>query len=56
MCDRCLQVDDKIAHYRRISQYVTDQFTRDRLEKLFDEMRAEKLALHPEQGKQDQLM
>ena len=51
MCDKCTEFDEKIAHYRRISQYVTDQLTKDRLEQLFAELNAQKAAIHPEQGK-----
>ena len=49
MCDKYNEIDEKIAHYRRISQYVSDQLTRERLDRMFEDLAAEKTALHPAQ-------
>jgi len=49
MCNKCNEIDEKIAHYRRISQYVSDQLTRERIDQMFEDMVAEKRALHAEQ-------
>jgi hypothetical protein len=51
MCDRCVELDHKIEHYKRISASITDQLTIDRIKELVEQMKAEKTALHPEQQK-----
>jgi hypothetical protein len=51
MCDKCQELDKKIEHYRRIVSRITDQLTNERVEKLIEEMQAQKVALHPEQEK-----
>jgi hypothetical protein len=49
MCDRCVEVDDKINHYKRIAASITDQTTLDRIKQVVAEMKAEKASLHPGQ-------
>jgi hypothetical protein len=49
MCDKCIELDAKIEHYQYISLMLTDQQTRDGIQKLVEQMKAEKAALHPEQ-------
>ena len=51
MCDKCAELDAKIERYRRISASVNDQLTLDRIKELVEEIKAQKVALHPEQGK-----
>jgi len=46
MCKKCVELDDKIAHYKRISTYVTDQLTLDGIAGLIKQMQSEKAALH----------
>jgi sulfur relay (sulfurtransferase) complex TusBCD TusD component (DsrE family) len=46
MCDKCVELDGKIEHYRSLSSRITDQPTLDGIKKL---MNAQKAALHPEQ-------
>jgi hypothetical protein len=48
MCDKCIELDDKIEHYERISVSINDQLTIDRIKKLVEQMKAQKAALHPE--------
>jgi hypothetical protein len=48
MCDKCIELDDKIEHYERISVSISDQLTIDRIKKLVEQMKAQKAALHPE--------
>lgn len=48
MCNRCKEHDDKIAHYRRIETYITDELTLDGIKKLVELATAEKAALHAE--------
>jgi hypothetical protein len=49
MCDKCVELDGKIEHYRSLSSRITDQPTLDGIKKLIEEMNAQKAALHPEQ-------
>ena len=51
MCDNCVQLDEKIAHYRTIIAGVPDQQTVEGINKLIEKMQAEKAALLPEQPK-----
>jgi hypothetical protein len=48
MCDKCVELDSKIKHYKRISASISDQLTIDRIKELVEQM-AQKSALHPEQ-------
>jgi hypothetical protein len=49
MCDKCVELDGKIAHYERLSKSISDQLTIDRINELVKQIRAQKAALHPEQ-------
>ena len=51
MCDKCNELDKKIAHYAKLSASITDQLTVERLIAMIAEMEAQKTALHPEQKK-----
>jgi beta-phosphoglucomutase-like phosphatase (HAD superfamily) len=51
MCDKCVELDRKIEHYRLLASRVTDQPTIDGIKELIERMQAQKLALHPEQAK-----
>lgn len=51
MCDKCIDLDDKMEHYRRIASRINDQLTLDRIKELIAELENEKAALHPEQPK-----
>ena len=51
MCDKCIQFDKKIEHYERLAGGITDELTLERLRELVREMKAQKVALHPEQPK-----
>ena len=48
MCEKCVEMNAKIDQYQRLSRGVTDQATIDGIEQLIAEMRAQKVALHPE--------
>jgi hypothetical protein len=48
MCEKCVELDDKIQHYERIRSAISDQLTVDRIRELVEQMRAQKAALHPE--------
>lgn len=47
MCDRCDDLDKKIAQYRRLSEAIGDLTTIDRFREIVWKMQAEKVALHP---------
>jgi hypothetical protein len=49
MCDKCQELDRKIAHYRWLIDRVPDQLLTERVGKLIDGMEAQKVAFHPEQ-------
>jgi hypothetical protein len=48
MCEKCIEIDGKIAHYQRMSHFIIDQPTLDAIKKLTEQLQAEKVALHPE--------
>jgi hypothetical protein len=48
MCEKCVEIDEKIEHYQRLSSGVTDQPTLDGIKELIAEMSARKAALHPD--------
>ena len=48
MCDRCNELDDKIAHYERLAVDITDKLTLDGIEQLIKRLKAEKVDLHGE--------
>jgi hypothetical protein len=53
MCEKCVELDKKIEHYRSMSPRITDQATLDGIQKLIEQMQAQKVALHPGQSQED---
>jgi hypothetical protein len=51
MCDKCVEFDKKIEHYRLLAFRLTDQPSLDGIKELIERMQAQKAALHPEQAK-----
>jgi hypothetical protein len=51
VCDKCVELDRKIEHYRRLVAQLHDPVTTERLGNLIETMEALKVALHPEQQK-----
>jgi FAD/FMN-containing dehydrogenase len=49
MCEKCVELDGKISHYRRLAIGITDRRTLDGIQKLIEEMKAQKTALHPDE-------
>jgi hypothetical protein len=49
MCDKCIELNVKIVRCERIIAGIGDRVTIDRLKALVEQMKAQKLALHPEQ-------
>jgi hypothetical protein len=48
MCEKCDALDEKIEHYKRIADSITDQTTLDRIKNLVGQLGEQKAALHPE--------
>jgi len=48
MCEKCIEIQKKIEHYRQIQRSIADQLTVDRTEELIIELEAKKAALHRE--------
>jgi hypothetical protein len=46
MCNKCDQVDEKIAHYLRLRGQINDQQMIEAIDQLLAKLEAEKLALH----------
>jgi len=49
MCDRCVELDRKIAHYQRLASRFTDQSLLDGIKKLIERAEDQKAELHPQQ-------
>jgi hypothetical protein len=49
MCDKCVELDGKLAHYERLSKSISDQLTIDRINELVKQIEVQKDALHPAQ-------
>ena len=50
MCAYCEHIDDQIARYRFFHHRINDQQTLDSLERIIQELEAEKKALHPDEA------
>jgi hypothetical protein len=49
MCEKCVELDGRIEHYRRLSSGISDPATLDGIKTLIGQLKAQKAALHPEQ-------
>jgi hypothetical protein len=48
MCEKCVEIDSRIATYQRIASSTTDQPTIDGAKQLIADLQVRKAALHPE--------
>jgi hypothetical protein len=48
MCERCVELDDKIAHLKVLVSRVTDTLALDGIAKLVERYETRKRSLHPE--------
>jgi hypothetical protein len=48
MCEKCDELDDKIAHYKRLAVQITDKLTLDGIDQLINRLKSEKVDLHGE--------
>jgi hypothetical protein len=51
MCWKCIELDRRIGHLRRMMEQLSDPLTIEAANKMIEEMEAEKAKLHPEPGK-----
>jgi hypothetical protein len=51
MCDKCIEIDEKIEHYRELASSVSDQRTSEGVAELIADLQAQKDTLHPKQEK-----
>ena len=51
MCDKCIELDKKIEHYRQLAERVRDPLLTEGVGQLIEGMEAQKAALHPERQK-----
>lgn len=49
MCEKCLEIDGKIAHYREAAATGQDRLTILSVEELVKDLEAQKRALHPDE-------
>jgi hypothetical protein len=49
MCEKCVELDSKIEHYRFMASRISDQAMLAGIKGLIERMHAQKAALHPEQ-------
>jgi hypothetical protein len=47
MCEKCVELDKKIEHYRRLNAGINDRAANEKLASLVDDLEAQKLVLHP---------
>jgi hypothetical protein len=46
MCDKCVELDKKIEHYREITLAIGDELTIERIKALIGDLKAQKTTLH----------
>ena len=49
MCEKCVELDKKIAHSQLLASRFTDQAMLDGIKELTEQAKGQKAALHPEQ-------
>jgi hypothetical protein len=48
MCDKCVELDEKIRHYERIRSAITDRQAIDEIRQLIEQIKARKSAFDPD--------
>jgi hypothetical protein len=48
MCEKCNELDDKIARYKRLAVQITDKLTLDGIDQLISRLKSEKVDLQGE--------
>jgi hypothetical protein len=49
MCEQCVKIDNRIAHYREMATYVMDKPTLDGIDLLIAKLESDKAVLHPKE-------
>jgi hypothetical protein len=49
MCDKCVELGKRIERCQRVVSSIGDQLTIDRIKDMIADLKAQKVALHPEQ-------
>jgi hypothetical protein len=49
MCEKCVEIDKRTEHYRRICASISDELTINGIQALVEKLEAEKASLHPPQ-------
>lgn len=47
MCEKCREIDERVAHYRLLAARLTDRQTLEAIQQLIDTLEREKAVLHP---------
>jgi len=47
MCEKCTQLDEKIAQYRRFTTYAFDPLTTERIRTCLDDLQQKRDSMHP---------
>ncbi|ERF86146.1 hypothetical protein JQ559_02515 [Bradyrhizobium viridifuturi] len=48
MCEQCIELDKRIAHYTELAVRVTDERTLDGIARLLADLQGKKRELHPD--------
>ncbi len=48
MCEKCIEIDNTIIRYRRITRSINDSLTVERARELIVDLKEQKAALHPD--------
>lgn len=51
MCEKCTELDEKIAHYRRFTTYAFDALTTERIRGMLDDLQQKRNSVHPSDEK-----
>jgi hypothetical protein len=51
MCEKRIELDDKISHYKQLSRMITDEQTLRSLKQAVECLEADKASLHPERAR-----
>jgi hypothetical protein len=47
MCEKCLEIDEKIERYRRLAKQISDPMANEQAERLIADLKAKKDSFHP---------
>ena len=51
MCEKCKELDEKIAHYSRFAAVAFDPLTTERVKRFIDDLQRIRDAMHPNEQK-----